>query len=86
MQNGFIESFKCKVRDECVNEQLFNTLPQAKRVIAAWRQDYNEVRPHSSCRQMPPAKFAALHGQLTADANVPLTRDFFNIATGPLAE
>jgi putative transposase len=67
-QNGYIESFNGKFRDECLNEHWFETLPQARTVIAAWRQDYNEVRPHSSCRRMPPARFAALHRQHAADA------------------
>ena len=57
-----------KFRDECLNDQWFETLPQARAAIAAWRQDYNEVRPHSSCRRMPPAKFAALHRKNSADA------------------
>jgi len=73
MQNGYIESFNGKFRDECLNEHWFETLPQAKTTIAAWRQDYNEIRPHSSCRRMPPAKFAALHRQHAADATQPTT-------------
>jgi putative transposase len=73
MQNGYIESFNGKFRDECLNEQWFETLPQARIAIASWRQDYNEVRPHSSCQRMPPAKFAALHRQHAADATVPTT-------------
>jgi len=68
MQNGYIESFNGKFRDECLNEHWFQSLAQARAVIAAWRQDYNEVRPHSSCGRMPPAKFAALHRQHAADA------------------
>jgi len=71
MQNGYIESFNGKFRDECLNEQWFETLPQARQAIAVWRQDYNEVRLHSSCRRMPPAKFAALHRQQAADATQP---------------
>lgn len=63
MQNGYIESFNGKFRDECLNEHWFETLTQARAAIAAWRQDYNQVRPHSSCRRMPPAKFATLHRQ-----------------------
>lgn len=63
MQNGYIESFNGKFRDECLNEHWFETLPQARTIIADWRQDYNEVRPHSSCKRMSPAKFAALHRQ-----------------------
>ncbi len=73
MQNGYIESFNGKFRDECLNDHWFETLPQARATIAAWRQDYNEVRPHSSCRRMPPAKFAALHRQNSADATQPTT-------------
>ncbi len=52
-----------KLRDECLNEHWFETLPQARVIIANWRLDYNEVRPHSSCGRMPPAKFASLHRQ-----------------------
>ena len=71
VQNAFIESFNGKFRDECLNEQWFETLPQARHAIAVWRKDYNEVRPHSSCRRMPPAKFAALHRQQATDATHP---------------
>lgn len=76
MQNGYIESFNGKFRDECLNEQWFETLPQARNAIAVWRQDYNEVRPHSSCRRMPPAKFAALHRQRATDAVLPTNEGF----------
>ncbi|WP_424228284.1 IS3 family transposase [Azovibrio sp.] len=68
MQNGYIESFNGKFRDECLNEQWFETLHQAHSAITLWRQDYNEVRPHSSCQRMPPAKFAELHRQRAGDA------------------
>jgi len=54
-------------------ERAFETLPQARSAIAAWRRDYNEIRPQSSCRRMPPAKFAALHRQHAADATQPTT-------------
>jgi len=47
-QNGYIESFNGEFRDECLNGQWFETLMQARSAITAWRQDYNEVRPHSS--------------------------------------
>ncbi len=68
MQNGYIESFNGKFRDECLNEQWFETLHQARTAIAAWRQDYNEVRPHSSVGRIPPARFAELHRQRAGDA------------------
>ncbi|MCU7374210.1 IS3 family transposase [Paucibacter sp. O1-1] len=61
MQNGYIESFNGKFRDECLNEHWFQTLPQARSEIAIWRQDYNEVRPHSSLGRIPPAAFAQRH-------------------------
>jgi putative transposase len=62
-QNAYIESFNGKFLDECLNEHWFETLALARIEIAAWRRDYNEVRLHSSCNRMPPAKFAALHRQ-----------------------
>jgi len=76
MQNGYIESFNGRFRDECLNENVFANLAHARTVIADWRQDYNEVRPHSSCGRMPPAKFAALHRQHAGDATpTPSTLD-----------
>ncbi|MFZ5578079.1 MAG: IS3 family transposase [Pseudomonadota bacterium] len=68
MQNGFIESFNGKFRDEHLNECWFETLHQARMAVAVWRQDYNEVRPHSSLGRMPPARFAELHRQRAGDA------------------
>jgi putative transposase len=61
MQNGYIESFNGKFRDECLNEHWFQSLHQARDTIAHWRRDYNEVRPHSSIGRIPPASFAAQH-------------------------
>ena len=58
MQNGYIESFNGKFRDECLNEHWFETLHQARKQIAEWRRDYNEVRPHSSIGRIPPGRFA----------------------------
>jgi putative transposase len=68
MQNGYIESFNGKFRDECLNEHWFQTLHQARTAIGTWRQDYNQVRPHSSIGRIPPARFAELHRRLAADA------------------
>jgi putative transposase len=68
IQNAYIESFNGKFRDECLNEHWFTTLLQARVVIAAWRVDYNEVRPHGSCGRIPPAEFAARH-RLQATSN-----------------
>ncbi len=67
-QNACIESFNGKFRDECLNEQWFETLAQARQEIARWRRDYNELRPHSSLGRIAPAKFAARHRQRAGDA------------------
>jgi Transposase and inactivated derivatives len=67
-QNAYIESFNGRFRDECLNEHYFHTLAHARAVIAAWRLDYNETRPHSSIGRMPPAEFAALHRLREASA------------------
>jgi len=45
-QNGYVESFNGKLRDECLNEILFTSLGHAMGVLAAWQYDYNTVRPH----------------------------------------
>jgi putative transposase len=60
-QNAYIESFNGKFRDECLNEHWFTTLAHARAVIAAWRHDYNEIRPHSALNYLSPAEFAAKH-------------------------
>ena len=57
MQNGFIESFNGKLRDECLNEHLFDTLMHAKSIIQQWKQDYNQHRPHSALRGLAPNEF-----------------------------
>ena len=58
MQNGYSKSFNGKFREECLNEQWFQSLSKARDCIAEWRKDYNEVRPHSSLGRIPPSQFA----------------------------
>jgi putative transposase len=58
MQNGFIESFNGSFRDECLNETLFSSLPEARGRISAWKEDYNRHRPHSSLGNLTPNEFA----------------------------
>jgi putative transposase len=58
MQNGFVESFNGRLRDECLNETLFTSLPHARFVLDAWRHDYNYVRPHSKLGGRTPAEKA----------------------------
>lgn len=57
-QNGFIESFNGKLRDECLNETLFRSLRDARETLATWRQDYNWHRPHSALGNLTPIEFA----------------------------
>lgn len=54
-QNAFIESFNGSLRDELLNEELFDNLDDARRKLALWRYDYNNVRPHSSLGNQTPA-------------------------------
>ena len=58
VQNAHVESFHGKLRDECLNASWFANLFEARRKIAAWREEYNEERPHSSLGYLPPAEFA----------------------------
>ena len=58
MQNGYIESFNGRMRDELLNESLFLDLDQARQIITAWVADYNTARPHSSLGYKTPAAYA----------------------------
>ena len=58
MQNGFIESFNGRMRDEFLNETLFRNLPHARDLISTWVTDYNTARPHSALGYQTPASFA----------------------------
>jgi len=59
-ENGYIESFNGKLRDELLNREVFTTLWEAKVLIENWRQEYNRVRPHSSLGYRPPSPEAIL--------------------------
>ena len=59
-ENGYIESFNGKLRDELLNTEIFYTLPEAQAPIENWRQRYNKIRPHSSLDYQPPAPEAFL--------------------------
>jgi transposase InsO family protein len=69
MQNGYIESFNGRMRDELLNESLFVNLDQVRQLIGAWVIDYNTARPHSSLGYKTPAAYAAT---LTAPKGVTL--------------
>lgn len=57
-ENAYIESFNGKFRDECLNEHWFVTMAQARRIIEAWRIEYNTERTHSSLGDLTPQEFA----------------------------
>lgn len=58
MQNAFVESLIGRLRDECLNEHLFKSLPAARRTLELWRADYNTQRPHTSLNGLTPFAFA----------------------------
>jgi transposase InsO family protein len=64
-ENGYIESFNGKLRDELLNREIFTTLTEAKVLIEEWRKEYNQVRPHSSLGYKPPAPEAKMLKVLT---------------------
>ncbi len=65
--NAFIESFNGRLRQECLNQNWFTSLADAKQIVEEWRQDYNQQRPHSSLKQKTPSDFVA-HWQQTRTA------------------
>ena len=58
-RNGYIESFNGRLRDECLNINLFWSLAHARVVISDWKEEYNLDRPHSSLGYLTPAAYAA---------------------------
>ena len=58
VDNAFVESFNGRFRDECLNESWFLTLQEAREAIETWREDYNEVRPHSALGGRSPSEYA----------------------------
>ena len=74
-QNAFIESFNGSLRDELLNEELFDSLDDARRKLALWRYDYNNVRPHSSLGNKTPAEARRAHGQFEGSAHEALAQN-----------
>lgn len=64
-ENGYIESFNGKLRDELLDREIFTTLEEAKVLIEQWRREYNQIRPHSSLGYRPPAPEAIMLAALT---------------------
>jgi putative transposase len=63
VQNGYIESFNGRLRDECLNTEIFSSLADAREKLERWRHDYNETRPHSALADRTPGEFARRSGQ-----------------------
>jgi putative transposase len=58
VENAYVESFNGRFRDECLNEHWFLTMAHARRIIEAWRVEYNTERPHSSLGNLTPEQYA----------------------------
>lgn len=71
VENGFIESFNGRLRDECLNVEWFASLTEAQTKLATWRNHYNHQRPHSALDDRTPACFARLHGTPAARSALP---------------
>jgi transposase InsO family protein len=69
-QNGFAESFHSELRDEFLEREEFESVPQARALAALWKEDYNTQRPHSSLGYLTPAEFSA-----TCARYVPIEED-----------
>ena len=72
MQNGHVESFNGRFRDECLNHNWFTTLADAKEKIERWRMEYNGERPHSSLAYRTPEEFAKACSELTNRMGFPI--------------
>lgn len=93
-ENGHIESFHDKLRDECLNRELFASLAEARVILESWRVEYNEARPHSALGYQTPGEFAraqrkiglqSASGLLTSDLAPGSTREE-NLTNRTLAE
>ena len=56
-QNAYIESFNGRLRDECLNESVFSSLNHARQIVEAWREHYNDERPHSGIGYLTPVEY-----------------------------
>ena len=79
-ENGYIESFNGRLRDELLNGEIFDTLTEARVLIERWRREYNTIRPHSSLGYRPPAPETR---QLCLTASAPLQQSNRNPESTP---
>jgi putative transposase len=85
-ENGYIESFNRRLRDECLNVEVFFALADVRDKLERWRQDYNQVRPHSALRDSAPALFAAQWEETAAPGPEPVPVPAEKPATGKILE
>ena len=71
MENGYIESFHGKFREECLNQHWFLKLDDARETIEDWRIDYNQVRPHSALGYLTPEEFAMGYANVESKLHLP---------------
>ena len=70
VENAYAESFIGKLRDECLNENWFSSVREARDTIETWRRDYNEVRPHSSLDNLSPMEFMETREKTLIDSGL----------------
>jgi len=80
-ENGYVESFNGKLRDELLDREIFYSLSEAKVLIEMWREHYNRVRPHSSLGYRPPAPEAIAAGPPSAALRMCQQRESLEILT-----
>ncbi|MCX5789457.1 MAG: IS3 family transposase, partial [Elusimicrobia bacterium] len=73
-QNAYVESFNGRFRDECLSQNQFVLLVEARTITGAWRKDYNEERPHGSLDGLTPVEFAERHTTMLNKLTVPSLR------------
>ena len=70
VENAYAESFIGRLRDECLNENWFSTVREARDIFETWRRDYNEVRPHSSLDNLSPREFMETREKTLIDSGL----------------
>ena len=82
VENSYIESFNGRLRDECLNVEVFFTLADVRQKLERWRQDYNQVRPHSALADHSLETFATPWAETTAPGPEPVPAQAGKLATG----
>jgi putative transposase len=86
VENSYIESFNGRLRDECLNVEVFFALADVRDKLERWRQDYNQVRPHSALRDNAPALFAVQWAETATPDPEPVPAQAGKPAAGKLLE